>query len=402
MKAGQAAKAICELSDVELTSAVADLARSAREVTAGLVGHLVEFENRRLHLAAGYGSLFVYCVQVLRLSEHEAYNRIEAARVARKHPAILDMLATGDLNLTSVRLLAPHLTDANHLVLLREAAGKSKRQVLEVIAGHFPRPDVAATVRKVPMRHDAPTGPIAPLLKGSGELAMAPSLSCSSAEVSCGSGSSADPSCRVGPDPADVNAGMMALPMAIAAPPKRQDTVLPLAPNRYEVRFTASAETCEKLKLAKNLLRHVNPAGDTADIVDRALTLLLADLARKKFADTRRPRPSRDCAGERHIPAAVKRAVWLRDMGRCAFVGKGQHRCEARGFLEFHHVRPYAVGGEATVENIQLRCRAHNGYEADLFFGRLVPERVEGGTSLPRGTLSEPLAERVVGGAGSS
>ena len=44
-------------------------------------------------------------------------------------------------------------------------------------------------------------------------------------------------------------------------------------------------------------------------------------------------------------------------------------RCEERGFLEFHHVVPYAMGGEATVENIQLRCRAHNGSEADLYYG---------------------------------
>ena len=38
-------------------------------------------------------------------------------------------------------------------------------------------------------------------------------------------------------------------------------------------------------------------------------------------------------------------------------------------FLEFHHVVPYADGGAATVANIELRCRAHNQYEASLFFG---------------------------------
>ena len=64
----------------------------------------------------------------------------------------------------------------------------------------------------------------------------------------------------------------------------------------------------------------------------------------------------------------MKRAVWLRDGGQCAFAGNGGHRCEARGFLEFHHLSPYIASGEATVENIALRCRAHNQYEADLFF----------------------------------
>jgi hypothetical protein len=65
----------------------------------------------------------------------------------------------------------------------------------------------------------------------------------------------------------------------------------------------------------------------------------------------------------------VRREVGARDASRCAFVSKDGHRCGARRFLEFHHVVPRAVGGAATVENIQLRCRAHNGHEVDLFFG---------------------------------
>ena len=73
----------------------------------------------------------------------------------------------------------------------------------------------------------------------------------------------------------------------------------------------------------------------------------------------------------RHIPAAVKREVWQRDQGRCAFVGT-RGRCRETGFLEFHHVQPYAEGGPANVENIQLRCRAHNLYEASLLFGNEV------------------------------
>ena len=76
-----------------------------------------------------------------------------------------------------------------------------------------------------------------------------------------------------------------------------------------------------------------------------------------------------------HIPAEVKRGVWLRDLGLCAFVGTNGRRCAERGFLEFHHVHPYAAGGEATVENVQLRCRRHNAYEARAYFG---PDRPGG------------------------
>jgi hypothetical protein len=122
--------------------------------------------------------------------------------------------------------------------------------------------------------------------------------------------------------------------------------------------------------MAQDLLRHAVPNGDVAEVFDRALTLLLEDLARKKFAATEHPRAARGTSStSRHIPARVQRTVWLRDGARCAFVATNGRRCTATAFLEFHHQKPYAVGGEATVENIHLRCHAHNEYEADLFYG---------------------------------
>ena len=71
----------------------------------------------------------------------------------------------------------------------------------------------------------------------------------------------------------------------------------------------------------------------------------------------------------RHIPAAVKRAVWWRDAGQCAFVSDAGRRCTARSFLELHHIQPHAMDGPPTVGNISLRCRRHNEYEAELVFG---------------------------------
>lgn len=134
------ASTVSHLSDAELVAEVKRLAGCEREATAHLVGHLAEFDARRLYLGAGFASLFTYCTEVLQLSEHEAYNRIEAARAARKFPVIRDMLARASLNLTTVRLLAPHLRSDNHEELLAAASGGSKREVEELLARHFPRP----------------------------------------------------------------------------------------------------------------------------------------------------------------------------------------------------------------------------------------------------------------------
>jgi hypothetical protein len=157
---------------------------------------------------------------------------------------------------------------------------------------------------------------------------------------------------------------------ATPLPSAQRPVLRPLAAERYEIRFTASSETIEKLRAAQDLLGHAVPNGDLAQVFDRALTLLVADLARRKFAATPRPRPStKSGVDDRHIPAAVRRAVVVRDRAQCVFVSPSGRRCGERRFLEFHHIVPRAAGGPATVENIQLRCRAHNGYAVDQYFG---------------------------------
>jgi hypothetical protein len=97
---------------------------------------------------------------------------------------------------------------------------------------------------------------------------------------------------------------------------------------------------------------------------------LVAQLERRKFAKTERPRPCRPSEHARHVPASVKRTVWERDGGQCTFVSVNGHRCEARTRLEYDHVEPVAQGGRATVRGLRLRCRAHNQLEAERAFGR--------------------------------
>jgi hypothetical protein len=327
------------LSDEQLLAEVQRLAATERCATAALIRSLMELDTRRLYLGAGCSSLFTYCTQVLHLAEGAAYNRIEAARAARRFPLIIEALVEGSLTLTAVRLLAPHLTEDNHRGVLASARHKPKAHVERLVASLHPKPDVPAVIRKLPeprrVAPDArPTAPVQPTV----------------------------------PLPAIVT------PPAAEPPPR--PTVTPLAPERYKIQLTISRETHDTLRRVQALARHAIPTGDLAEIVDRALTLLLEDLERRRWAATSSPRGARAAGdGSRHIPAAVKRDVWRRDDGQCAFVGT-DGRCNEHGFLEFHHVEPYAAGGAATAANIQLRCRAHNGYEASLFSGREAPEGV--------------------------
>src|SRR5712664_4612205 len=101
------------LSDAELVAEVKSLAGREREASAHLIAHLAELDARRLYLGAGFSSLFTYCCEVLHLSEPAAYNRIEAARAARRFPAVLRMLSEGLLSLATARLIGSQLTEEN-------------------------------------------------------------------------------------------------------------------------------------------------------------------------------------------------------------------------------------------------------------------------------------------------
>jgi hypothetical protein len=326
--------AFSELSDQAVLAEVTIAAAQERQATARLIGLLAQLDVRRLYLAEGCSSLFTYCTQVLHLSEHAAYGRIEAARAACKFPVVMNLLTDGSLTLTAVTLLSPLLTSVNHREVLEEARHKTRREVEQIVAQRRPQPEIAATVRKLPepKPHHEPSMP---------------------------AGTQA--------------ARHVDSTLALAAAPLRPATVTPLAPERYRAQFTVSRETHDKLRRVQDLLRHSIPNGDPAAIFDRALTMLLSDLERAKLAAAASPRSARQAAsGSRHVPAAVRREVWKRDGGRCAFVG-AHGRCTERGFLEFHHMIPYAAGGGTVVDNIELRCRAHNLYEAEKYFGDRLP-----------------------------
>jgi hypothetical protein len=256
-----------------------------------------------------------------------------------------------------VKLLAPYLTDENQADLVADTRQKNRREVEELLARRFPKRDALDSVRKLPAPQPAPL----PLNLRETARHPGPQLQ--------------PPPVPAAPLAPAVQPGTAPLGPADVTPAARQrPAVTPLAPDRYQFTFTGDRETREMLELARDMLRHALPGGDTAAIVKRALRSLLEDLARAKFAATERSRTSGATdPRSRHVPAHVRRAVWLRDQGCCAFVGESGHRCRERGYLEFHHVVPYASGGPTTVDNLQLRCRTHNAFEAERDFGERRP-----------------------------
>jgi hypothetical protein len=160
---------------------------------------------------------------------------------------------------------------------------------------------------------------------------------------------------------------------------------------QYRVQFTADQAYVDLLEQARALLWHQLPNGDLVELQRLALQALVDKLAKRKFGakpaapernPTECPEAPPPVVGEsvpcprdlhlrsRRIPVAVRREVWARDGGRCAFVDARGQRCRSTAAIEFHHQVPHARGGPATLENIGLRCRTHNQLAAEQDFGR--------------------------------
>ena len=322
----------------ELRESVADdCSHTARQVAL-----IAEVERRRLYAPAGYPSMFKYCVDELHLSEDAAYKRIQVARASRRCPAVLAALADGRVHLTGLVLLRPHLTTENAAELLDAATQKSKAEILLLLAERFPSPDLPARVVSLSQ------APIAT------ELVPEP-VPATIASRPCG----------MGPLPA------LTSPLAVTSPAVGAAHVSPLAPQRYGVQFTLDQAGHDLLRHVQNLLGNRVPPGDLAEVIVRALKVYAARLEKQKFAATERPAQAHHHLDpdSRHVPSRVKRAVLKRDQGRCTFVSDTGKRCESRWDLEFDHEQAYARGGEATVSNIRLRCRAHNQHAAERAFG---------------------------------
>jgi len=327
---------LTHLSDAALVRRLSELVVRDRVVTAALLAHIAEVDARRLYVPAGYPSMHAYCVDALHLSEGAAYKRIWAARTAREFPALLPALAEGRLHLAAICLLAPHLTPQDADELIAAAEHRRKSEIERFLADRFPLAGGAKTMRSqdavtpLPRTQQSP-GTVDTLLQELG------------AELSPGTVESAQPGAEAPPTPA----------------------------RKFALYLTIDERTHDKLRRAQALLSHAVPSGDLAQVVDRALDVLIERLEKRKFAATARPRRGANAKTPhaRNVPAQVRRAVWERDACRCTFIGDRGQRCPARKLLEFDHIDPVARGGRASVDRMRLRCRAHNQFEAERAFG---------------------------------
>jgi 5-methylcytosine-specific restriction endonuclease McrA len=371
---------IAQLSEQELLARFERLVADDRANTARLLVAIAEIDERKLWARRACPSMFAFCMRFYNMSEQVTAKRLWAARTSRRFPTILAMLARGELHLNGVHLLARHLTEDNHVEVLKRARHRSSRAIEELVAELAPRPDAPSRVRAMPRKAPDRAGQPSLASDGNGVRGAREALP---GRADLRSSTASRPAARASGNDNPSPLASSPLPRQTPASGSR---LRPLAPRRFKVEVTIDQETHDKLRKLQDLLNRGGTGADPAAILSRAVDLLLETTLKRKAALTERPALGRrtptteptalgrrkPTTGQRSraIPAAVRRAVWLRDGGACVFVDAAGERCGANRFVEFHHRHPFGKGGDHQVENLELRCSAHNQAQADLDFGR--------------------------------
>ncbi|WP_242360935.1 HNH endonuclease [Anaeromyxobacter sp. SG17] len=346
-----------------------ELAGEERNVQVDFLLHLDEFDQRRAFVEAGHASLWSYCLEALHLREGAAGRRIQAMRVLRRFPVLEAPLRDGRLCLSTVALLGQVLTEENVDDLLARAAFRTRAEVEHLVASIQARTAPRAGLRKLAERAPAAASAALPL-SGSERAEMATAHGPAEPAL--------DPGPTTGPLPATP---------PILAQPKRRAETLAVSETHWSLRVTLDRACKEDLETLRSLLSHKVPDGDLAAVLREAIRCAIEKHGKRKgaVAPERKTKGAKQAASNEAaanmaavkpsaarstIPAIVRRAVWKRDGGRCAWVGPDGCRCNSRWKLELDHIQPAALGGPPTVENLRLACRAHNLLHAESTFGR--------------------------------
>jgi hypothetical protein len=347
-----------------------ELCGEERNVQVDFLLHLDAFDRRRDWAAAGYGSLWTYCLEVLHLRESAAGRRLGAMKALRRFPSLETPMRDGRLCMSTVCLLAPVLTDANVGELVERAAYLSKAETERLVVSIRPRVAPRDGVRLVRAAGGAPS---------------------TDAATPASDGPTAP---RPTPAPADAPPAPFTLEAPRVTVPSRPE-VRPVSANAYSLRVTIDAACKAELDRLVDLLSH-STRGDLGEVLREAIRCALVKHGkrkgavapeRKKFAPVASPDEPMDGSSDpRFIPAEVKRAVWTRDGGRCAWVSPDGKRCGSTWKLQLGHIRPVALGGTSTVENIRIECLNHNAFEAIRVFGLEHMAAARRAATTPRGS----------------
>ena len=370
----RARKKLGALSDRELLGNLQKFNQKECKLKVLVLLYLSEIDTRKLYLPMGYSSLFDFCTMHLRYTRATAARRIRSARAAAKYPEVLELLLSGEINITTLSMISDILDQDNHEEILSAIRGRSTRAVELLVSRHRPVNIIRDTVRPICVRRRV-----------------------EESRVACGTGPSAETNsnCPHFTPSAETKSSPSSLPGRV------------ILEQRLKLGFTVTPEFMAKYNRIKSLLSNKHPKGVNFEML---FEILMNEYLEKHDPDRRRARRKKRAAnrdkitkrnpekqgsqrtrgainrdqagkgdrrnkikepncGSRRIPPAIRDQVYARDGGICSFIGANGKRCGSTWDLEIDHVIPFAQGGNNSLGNLRLLCRKHNLYQAERAYG---------------------------------
>jgi hypothetical protein len=181
--------------------------------------------------------------------------------------------------------------------------------------------------------------------------------------------------------------------------PKEKERVV--TETQSEVRFLMSDKLKAKLEGVRCLLGARGATMTYAELFETMSDLSVSSLESKQFGKKRTQQPKEptvdsslrksaadvpkelalDSTSEadstshsRYVSKALKHQVWQRDKGTCTICGGQRH-------IQYDHIKPFALGGSTTLENLRLLCFQCNQRASIKVFGMNVQKHSRCGTS---------------------
>jgi 5-methylcytosine-specific restriction endonuclease McrA len=389
------------LSNQSLADSTRNAASGERRSTRVLLDHLVEIDRRKMHLELGYSSMFDYCTRDLGCSAGAAFRRIQTARCMARFPTLSAMLEKNEVNISTVAQISRVLLKSGDPTLLARIRHKSQREVDELLGEFRPVAPSRERVRAVVVVQPAGESPsmFAPAA-ALPRMIQADAVNCEASgesrattrpqvvqvdaaqqKASCESPAAALPQMmRVdvhreasgdSPDACEKSAYFRS-----GTDSERSEQSAGL-PRRIAINFTVQPEFMAAIDKIKALAWHRLPGNASLEqvlqvamdyMIEKEDPIKRSQRRAQRAATPRQGPPSRTATPStraRHIAAAVRDDVFVRDRGQCAYIGRDGKRCKATSGLQIDHVTPVAHGGRGESGNLRLLCAAHNRFESE-------------------------------------
>jgi len=323
---------LTRLSNRDLVEKLKVLRGEEKEITLKILLYFGEMDRRKLFREYAYSSLFAFVTEELGYSDSSAGRRISAARCLTEHPELADKYLRGEVTLSALSAVSGTLrkeeNTAQKKKILEQLPGSSRKEVEKLIAESNPKQQLRESVK-----------PVAVKKKNSTEERFSSQA-----------------------------------PAASVEEPVEQ---------RYQIRFSVSESCMKKLQEVTELMSNRRIDGGQIEGVFEAMLDEYVErhspskkeekrADRKIKAEVKSERDTRrkPVTSTRHVPQAIGQQVYLRDGGQCTYIGVRGKRCSARTRLHLDHLKPYALGGEHTLENLRLLCSCHNRLVAEQVYGK--------------------------------